>query len=67
MKCTDEELEERKQKQKEAQKIVDAKIAEQNKAHLDNIAKLKAEADAKKAAVKPKQAATKKAPAGKKK
>merc|ERR1740138_1193595 len=65
MKCTDEELEERKQKQKEAQKIVDAKIAELNKAHLDKIAKLKEEAESKKAAAKPKQAAAK--AAGKKK
>merc|ERR1740138_1278604 len=48
MKCTDEELEERKQKQKEAQKIVDAKIAVQNKAHLNKLAKLKEEAEAKK-------------------
>merc|ERR1719235_1469626 len=59
MKCTDEELEERKQKQKEAQKIVDVKIAERNKAHLDQIAKLQEEAAAKKAAGKPKKAATK--------
>merc|ERR1719453_2602140 len=53
MKCTEEELEERKQKQKEAQKKVDEIIAARDKEYLDKMAKLKEEASAKKAAGKP--------------
>ena len=62
MRCTNEELEVRKQKQKEAQshKILDEKIALYT-AHLDKKAKQKAEAESKKPAAKLKQAAAKRA------
>merc|ERR1719155_233726 len=52
MKCTDEELEERKQKQKEAQKRINEKIAAYEKARLANFEKEKAAAKPKKAAGK---------------